>query len=124
MWQAMSPPNTIPISQTAMPPSSGGGTHTTTIPNGDGSSTIYVHHIGGSGPPQAPQSAPLPPQQQPQMQMPQVMPIPYPMPMPAPTPAPYPYPYPPAPASYGSPFQHQQPTVVVLKQEEKELKTI
>ena len=90
MWHAMSPPQITSNGQT------------TTIPNGDGSSTVYVHHIShGASAPQAPQTAPLPQQTYP-------MPMPYPYPMQAP-----PYPYPPAPSSYGSPFQ-QQPTVIIM----------
>ena len=107
MWHAMSPP---PSGQYQY----AGGTHTTSIPNGDGSSTIYVHHM---------QDAPAPPPpQQPQMQMPQVMAmgIPYPMPTPAPMYAPYPYP--PPPPSYGCPYHHQepqqqQPQIVIMDEE-------
>lgn len=114
----MSPP---PSRGGVLPPNdySNPGTHTTSVPNPDGSSNVYVHHISHGGPSQ---SAPPP------TQMPQMFGIPYPMPMPTPPPppmyAPYPaYPYPPPPLpSYGAPYyhqQHQQPTVIFLNQKEE-----
>ena len=121
MWQAMSPPQSI--AENSIPPATSqsfapDGTHTTTVPNPDGSSTIYVHHMNCNAP-----SAPPPPQQPLQQQMPQMMGM-----MGMPPPPMYSYPYPPTPSSYGCPYytqqqqhhqQQQQPTVVILEQEEE-----
>lgn len=96
------------------------GPHTTSVPNPDGSSNIYVHHISHGAPAQ---SAPPPPPQ-----MPQMFGIPYPMPMPTPPPPPMYAPYPayschPPPQSYGYYQQHQQqPTVIVLNHKEEKKK--
>ena len=119
MWHAISPPQ---LTQSA-PPTGEERRYTTTaadrtsIPNGDGTSNVYVHHINHG-------IAPPPPQQQPQQQMPQMMGIPF--AAAPPVPMPYPYPYPPPPASYGCPYnnmqqqqQQQQPRVIIMKQEEE-----
>ena len=79
---------------------------TTAIPNPDGSSTIFVHHMHGA----QTQSAP-----QPQPQMPQMYGVPFPMPVMTPPPPPMYAPYP----AYGYPYypqQQQQPTVIVIDQ--------
>ena len=89
---------------------------TTAIPNPDGSSTIFVHHLHGGG--QA-QSAPPPPPPQPQM--PQMYGVPFPMPMMTPPPPPM---YAPVYPGYGYPYyqqhqqqqQQQQPTVIYIDQ--------
>eukprot|EP00578_Thalassiosira_sp_NH16_P007167 CAMPEP_0181125148 /NCGR_PEP_ID=MMETSP1071-20121207/26880_1 /TAXON_ID=35127 /ORGANISM="Thalassiosira sp., Strain NH16" /LENGTH=294 /DNA_ID=CAMNT_0023210541 /DNA_START=250 /DNA_END=1134 /DNA_ORIENTATION=+ len=99
---------------------SSAGMHTNSVPNADGSSNVYVHHISHGA---TAASAPPPPQPQ----MPQMMGIPYPMPMPMqapPAPIYVPYPsYPPPPPSYGCPYnhhhqQHQQPSIVIINQDE------
>ncbi|KAL3815872.1 hypothetical protein ACHAXA_010262 [Cyclostephanos tholiformis] len=91
------------------------GTHTS-VPNSDGSSNIYVHHISHGAPAQS--AAPPPPQ------MPQMFGIPYPMPMPTPPPPPMYVPYPayschPPPQPYGYYQQQQQPAVIVVSQQEE-----
>jgi len=83
----------------------GGTAHTTSVPNRDGSSTAYVHHISHEAPP----SNPAPPPR-PQPRMPQMMGIPYPMPVyvhhishgaPPSAPAPPPRPHPQMPQMMG-----------------------
>ena len=82
---------------------------TTAIPNPDGSSTIFVHHLHGGA--QA-QSAPPPPPPQPH----QMYGVPFPMPMMTPPPPPM---YAPVYPGYGYPYyqqhqQQQQPTVIYI----------
>mmetsp|Transcript_2669 Transcript_2669/g.4757 ORF Transcript_2669/g.4757 Transcript_2669/m.4757 type:complete len:299 (-) Transcript_2669:218-1114(-) len=100
--------------------------HARSVPNPDGSSTIYVHHLSHGAP--ATPTPPPPPQMQ--MQMQPMMGIPYPMPMMSPPPPPQPmyspYPsYPPPPPSYGCSHYYQQqqyqqqrqPNVIVIQNE-------
>ncbi|KAL7537948.1 hypothetical protein ACHAWF_005952 [Thalassiosira exigua] len=123
MWQAMTPHLAIPpnAQQSA---AAAGKTRTNSVPNPDGSSTIYVHHISHGAAP-----APAPAQAAPMMGMPYPMAMPMQVP---PQPAYNPYPmYPPPPPPYGpygpygghhhhQPHQPHQPAVVVIQDKPEE----